>query len=391
MKLFSLAVVVFLVAHGCTSADEAVEKRGLISDLLTGGNKGTAETYISCCSSMPLIDGLVYEANQLRLSVQGCQARLQQVVDKLTGTRQTRSLLGWLTKPLEVVTDVVKLPFQIAGQVVAVPFNIAKGLANIAEPIIGSKLTNVIKFPIDFAQRVAQAPFQFGAAVIQLPYGIVSEISGWSFRSQAEREKAKLCCSTISGLNDFYIYVRQLREAASICEAKLVEFEVIVTELLNKPECPAGFAYSETTKRCYAVFGNPTTYDEGQQLCGSVGGVLASIRSQDEQTLIENVVKSIPDSSACTCNRGGSCFTTSGQTLNPNQCGSGDGRQVWKPQSGYYMEIGYTNWKYGEPNCYGNNEHCIVLDSFFNYQWNDYSCTWRTCPICEATPKPKRS
>lgn len=388
MKLLAVTLVLLIVVHTNAGFKDGVDKRGLLLNLLGGGK--TANAYISCCSAVPQIDSLANEANQLRLSVQSCQARLQDVVGKLSGSSQgKRGLFDILTAPLKIATAVIKLPFQIAGQAVAIPFNIAKGLADVVSPILGDKLTDIIKFPIDFAQRVVAIPFQFGAAVATIPLGIVGEIGGWSFSNSAEREKAKACCIKMSGLSAFYTYVQDLAAAASLCEEKLKELEALVDEIVNKPECPAGFFYSDTTRRCYAVFGNPANYDEGQQLCSGVGGVLASVRSQEEQDLIESIANGIPDTSACRCNRGGACFSTSGQTLDPTKCGTGDGRQVWKPKAGYFMEIGYTNWKQGEPNCYGGTEHCIVLDSFFNYQWNDYSCNTKSCPICEATPQPK--
>lgn len=388
MKLLAVAVVL-LLAQADARKIEGVDKRFILSNIFGGGK--TATSYIGCCAAVPQIDSLTNEANQLRLNVQSCQARLQDVVSKISGsTSGKRGIFDLILAPLKIATEVIKLPFAIAGQVAAIPFNLAKGLADAVSPIIGQKLSDIIKFPIDFAQRVIAIPFQFSAAVVSLPLGIVNEISGWSFSSNAEREKAKACCIKVSGLPNFLAYVQELNSAQALCESKLRELEVLVDEILNKPECPAGFYYSDTTRRCYAVFGNPTTYSEGQQLCSGVGGVLASIRSQDEQTLIENIANGIPDTSQCRCNRGGACFTTSGQTLDPNQCGhTSDGRLVWKPKAGYYMEIGYTNWKSGEPNCYGGTEHCIVLDTYFNYQWNDYSCNVRSCPICEADPKPK--
>jgi len=65
---------------------EGLDKRGFILDLLTGGKSAT--DYISCCTLMPQVTSLVNEANQLRLSVAGCQAKLQEVVNKIVGTKQ---------------------------------------------------------------------------------------------------------------------------------------------------------------------------------------------------------------------------------------------------------------------------------------------------------------
>jgi len=398
MKLLLVAAALLVVvnAKGMDLNHEEREKRLLFDIITGGGGSGTASSYIPCCAALPQLDAMVNEANQLRLAVQACQGRLQQVVDKIQGAqkgkrdlKEKRGLFDLLKAPLQIATSVIKLPFQIAGQIAAVPFNIAKSLTNIVAPILGEQFANVLRLPIDFAQRLVQIPFQFGEKVVQLPYGLVDQMAGWSWKDRQEMELAKKCCMTLGGLGSFLDYVKNLKEGAAICEAKLNEMQKIVDDLLNKPECPQGFVYMPPTGKCYSVFGNPAVYDDGQKLCVAAGGVLASIRSDVEQKLIESIAEQLPKGGVCGCNRGGSCYTTSGQTLNPNTCSGQEGRLVWKPKPGYYMEIGYTKWKSGEPNCYGGNEHCIVLDTYFKYEWNDYPCNTKSCPICEADPKPK--
>lgn len=80
----------------------------------------------------------------------------------------------------------------------------------------------------------------------------------------------------------------------------------------------------------------------------------------------------------------GKVFWVSGQRLVENNCNT---HFVWKPSSVEKLSLLFTSWKPGEPNCAGNKqESCMHIWPLANFQWNDESCNWRMCPLCEYKP-----
>jgi len=67
------------------------------------------------------------------------------------------------------------------------------------------------------------------------------------------------------------------------------------------------------------------------------------------------------------------------------------GVDVFKPRDFYWDTTGvslnetYSNWAAGEPNdFYGNGtEHCVEINSYKSYDWNDRNCDQENYFVCE--------
>jgi hypothetical protein len=60
-----------------------------------------------------------------------------------------------------------------------------------------------------------------------------------------------------------------------------------------------------------------------------------------------------------------------------------DGTQFWSGEAnGTPVGGRYTNWENGEPNDYGDDEHCLVM--FAKSTWNDDNCSAIHRYVCEA-------
>lgn len=70
-----------------------------------------------------------------------------------------------------------------------------------------------------------------------------------------------------------------------------------------------------------------------------------------------------------------------GQRQNPNRC---DTPFVWKYNRGSDIPFTtFTKWANRQPDCNGNNEHCVHITNVSDYSWNDASCTESLCSVCE--------
>ncbi|CAJ0943713.1 unnamed protein product, partial [Mesorhabditis belari] len=143
--------------------------------------------------------------------------------------------------------------------------------------------------------------------------------------------------------------------------------------------CPPEWVYSSTLQSCYkAIYG--TNYQQAADQCTSMDSTLASIRSDEENRVVNEVLQlGIP-------------LTTGvqGGLLGAKRTGPGASEWMWIDGSPW----NYTKWARGEPNNVNGGEFCIetytdnpsmLKDSTSDTQkWNDASCglTWRAA-ICK--------
>lgn len=103
----------------------------------------------------------------------------------------------------------------------------------------------------------------------------------------------------------------------------------------------------------YQVYDTPVTWDEAKAHCESLGGHLATITSDEENSFIKNLISS--------------------GTKNAYWLGASDVEEegVWKWITGEPFE--FTDWGSGEPNNDSDEDYLELLIKAFNYQskWND--------------------
>ena len=65
-----------------------------------------------------------------------------------------------------------------------------------------------------------------------------------------------------------------------------------------------------------------------------------------------------------------------------------EGRDGWEWIDG--SRASYSSWGGDEPNNYGGNEACGVMNSIFDWLWADYPCSQPQPVLCEnVTPEPE--
>lgn len=138
-------------------------------------------------------------------------------------------------------------------------------------------------------------------------------------------------------------------------------------------QCPSGWS-GETSEACFQIPEEQGTFVECQDtICESLGGTLASIRSQSEQDFVRRLMR---EEGALRAYIG---IFESGE----------DESGVWKWVDGFSSN--FTHWSPGEPSEYCTDEDCgMYMPTWFPLGWVDTSCTlenWAQC-LCRLGGTP---
>ncbi|NXQ96204.1 MRC1 protein, partial [Sagittarius serpentarius] len=150
----------------------------------------------------------------------------------------------------------------------------------------------------------------------------------------------------------------------------------LAAETVPDSECPLGWGTSNSTNSCFRVFvreeNQKKTWFEARDFCREIGGDLAAISSEEEQTVIENlIVKKSPSSQP---------FWIGLQCLDPDGGLSwSDGSPVNYKKNGYFYNTAF--------------EYCGAISEESSTSWIkvhcEYSHNW-ICEIKKGTPlKPE--
>lgn len=150
--------------------------------------------------------------------------------------------------------------------------------------------------------------------------------------------------------------------------------------------CPAGFNYSVAGfPKCYAVLSDRVNWDTAQQICRQLHSKaqLAVIISSREAQITAEILRNhecIQHNDKYTGNE----FWIGARRGSISDCSS---TLQWTSSSGATFSMQYSNWAPGEPNCGTGRyrESCASIDKSKSYKWNDLTCTWNACPVCEVT------
>lgn len=152
--------------------------------------------------------------------------------------------------------------------------------------------------------------------------------------------------------------------------------------------CPSGFEYIRETSGCFKLILQPLSWHRAGEVCRKLNSDahLVTVRSAIKQHAISSYLrKQFKQGGSHVClntpwGSGGKQVWTSGQTQNPNQCGT---PYVWKTFEAVKIPFSYYNWMAGEPNCYKNAEHCALISEGHAYTWVDAKCNLPGCSLCE--------
>ncbi|XP_037801782.1 brevican core protein-like [Penaeus monodon] len=116
------------------------------------------------------------------------------------------------------------------------------------------------------------------------------------------------------------------------------------------PSCPVG--WTPFGSSCFLVSDESGTYGDGWNFCRERGGVLASVRSQEEQDFVAGLLP--------------------GSVWIGLSDGVAEGTFAWADAS----TSSYTNFHPNEPSGSGGHadEDCVELRSAFGFAWNDEWC-----------------
>ncbi|XP_059189073.1 galactose-specific lectin nattectin-like [Centropristis striata] len=147
-----------------------------------------------------------------------------------------------------------------------------------------------------------------------------------------------------------------LLSAASCCEED------------KKKDCPASCpdGWTRFGSRCFMFHFTPKTWIEAEKTCLSFSGNLASVHSVEDHTFLKEHIRRVAGANRLTL-IGGFDAVKEG---------------VWQWSDGTPFD--YTRWSPGQPDNYGNNEHCSHMNWNDNF-WNDLSCTYKASFVCSKS------
>uniref|UniRef100_A0A8C3QRN8 MRC1 protein n=1 Tax=Cyanoderma ruficeps TaxID=181631 RepID=A0A8C3QRN8_9PASS len=203
----------------------------------------------------------------------------------------------------------------------------------------------------------------------------------------------------------------------------------VASETISDSKCPLGWDTSNSTNSCFKVKGDQKkSWFEARDFCREIGGDLAAIRNEEEQAVIENLIKmqrflfcvaayevtedgwivkgdkqyffspektSMEKARTFCKNNHGNLATIGNNSerkflwkyilkngkLNSYLIGliqNNDRQFSWMSGS----PVHYAAWAPGEPNFAGTQENCVVLNKKDGL-WNDVSCGFSNGYICE--------
>lgn len=205
-------------------------------ELISGiGEDTTGHGGLSCCEDVPHLNEMMNEVEKLHEVVAACSERIGEAILGVTQakTRQARgifsadsALYSILTKPIDIAASVAQLPFKVVGEGVKIPLKVVQSVVEAASPLLGERLSSILRVPLDTLSKFAALPFEIGAEFVQMPFGVAEDLAKLPFGSAEEAAAAKYCCGRMNMADQLLVSTKQLREAAELCAGQL---EQIVT------------------------------------------------------------------------------------------------------------------------------------------------------------------
>ncbi|XP_060078036.1 perlucin-like [Ylistrum balloti] len=131
--------------------------------------------------------------------------------------------------------------------------------------------------------------------------------------------------------------------------------------------CPAGWVYYNYS--CYLFSSTRTTWRDGRGDCQSKEAYLAEILSEEENNFVQSELRRIKEPEPRIYSLGGTDIHSEGVWL-------------WVSTG---ERIGFTDWGPKEPNNQKGKEHCLTINGFLDYRWNDDNCANEFNWICERS------
>ncbi|KAL3859161.1 hypothetical protein ACJMK2_009393, partial [Sinanodonta woodiana] len=134
-----------------------------------------------------------------------------------------------------------------------------------------------------------------------------------------------------------------------------------------KAACPEGFERHGTG--CYKALESNASWPEAKVYCSVLGGDLAQIEDDVENTIIMGLISRLHVS------KDDEYFWLDGSDI------LSENEWRWMGQKGASQPMTFTNWRQGQPDNGWASEHCLEI---VHDKWNDDKCELLRSFICEA-------
>merc|ERR1719481_1096470 len=134
-------------------------------------------------------------------------------------------------------------------------------------------------------------------------------------------------------------------------------------------ECPEGWI--ESLEGCFLFHNsaNSMTWREGQEECEILGGYLAEIGSEEEQTFLASIATLEEE-----------LIGTASWLIGLTDQGH-EGRWMWQHSA---TDPEFTSWGIGQPDDQNSNNDCAIMDAEQDYKWVAVHCdTVEAKPLCK--------
>jgi len=156
--------------------------------------------------------------------------------------------------------------------------------------------------------------------------------------------------------------------------------------------CPDGFSLldqGDGPVACVKVLLTSKTYFDHMSACRRLDKRARLVVSdwKAKNDAVKDHIRAIPVRSMDSCKVWfGPTFSTAGQRKVNGDCST---IFYWKPdgEKGELTPLSFNDWNGGEPNCFlaagMSPESCLTFQQAADFRWNDASCEYLACSVCE--------
>jgi len=165
-------------------------------------------------------------------------------------------------------------------------------------------------------------------------------------------------------------------------------------------KCPSTFQLLDNgdyNVGCYKVLLSAKTWYDAPDSCKRFDrrARLAVLDTADKNNAVKAHLRTYPSNGLMNCRQNPNdpttnAFWTAGARKIHMDCSS---PFYWKPSGAPSTRLTYNNFAAGQPDCSKAggrgkepNESCLSLYGKLNYAWNDLSCDYEICSVCEIPP-----
>ncbi|KAK2817702.1 hypothetical protein Q7C36_021635 [Tachysurus vachellii] len=142
----------------------------------------------------------------------------------------------------------------------------------------------------------------------------------------------------------------------------LITLDFSACDATSTKKCPDG--WTGFGRKCYKYVSDVKSWAEAERYCQGLGGNLASVHSNQTQSLLKKM---------------GKMSGSYKRTWIGAQDATQDSWWLWSDGSVF----DFSAWHSGEPNHAGQQEHCVEMNYGDEVLWNDAKCNTKLFFVCQ--------